>query len=57
MYGSPATARRLAMFKHFPSKEALIFVRDPAIESGFVRAVGERAAGTSILEALPAYLM
>jgi AcrR family transcriptional regulator len=45
------------LFKHFPSKEALIFVRDPAIESGFVRAVRERAAGTSILEALRAYLL
>lgn len=44
------------LFKHFPSKEALIFVRDPAIESGFVGAVRERAAGTPILEALRAYL-
>jgi AcrR family transcriptional regulator len=44
------------LFKHFPSKEALIFVGDPAIESGFVRAVRERGANTSILDALRAYL-
>jgi AcrR family transcriptional regulator len=42
------------LFKHFSGKEALVFDEDAQIEAQLVAAVRERAAGTSILEALRA---
>ncbi|GGX73557.1 TetR/AcrR family transcriptional regulator [Streptomyces hiroshimensis] len=40
------------LFKHFPSKEALIFDLDADIESALVTAVRDRAPGQSVLHAL-----
>ncbi|MGW2599182.1 TetR/AcrR family transcriptional regulator [Streptomyces klenkii] len=40
------------LFKHFPSKEALIFDLDADIESALVSAVRDRAPGQSVLHAL-----
>ncbi|MET9416454.1 helix-turn-helix domain-containing protein [Streptomyces klenkii] len=40
------------LFKHFPSKEALIFDLDADIESALVSAVRDRAPGQSALHAL-----
>lgn len=40
------------LFKHFPTKEALVFSRDDAIASGLVRAVTDRPAGTPVLHAI-----
>jgi AcrR family transcriptional regulator len=45
------------LFKHFPSKEALLFDRDADRESALVAAVRERPQGTSILDALQAFLI
>ncbi len=43
------------LFKHFPSKEALLFSKDAAIGAGFVDAVTGRG-DSSVVEALRAYL-
>ncbi|MGA5564863.1 TetR/AcrR family transcriptional regulator [Streptomyces platensis] len=40
------------LFKHFPSKEALVFDLDADIESALVAAVHDRAPGQSVLHAL-----
>jgi len=40
------------LFKHFPSKEALVFDLDADVEAGLVAAVRDRAPGTSIVQAL-----
>ncbi|WP_163505608.1 TetR/AcrR family transcriptional regulator [Fodinicola acaciae] len=40
------------IFKHFPSKEALIFDEDADIEAGLVSAVRDRAPGQSVLDGL-----
>ncbi|MEU7164768.1 helix-turn-helix domain-containing protein [Streptomyces morookaense] len=40
------------LFKHFPSKEALVFDLDEDIESGLVAAVRDREPGRSVLHAL-----
>lgn len=40
------------LFKHFPSKEALVFPSVEALEEGFTAAVHDRPDGASALEAL-----
>jgi AcrR family transcriptional regulator len=45
------------VFKHFESKEAIAFARDPAVEGELVRVVVERSAGTSIARALRDFLV
>ncbi|GLY48410.1 TetR/AcrR family transcriptional regulator [Lentzea sp. NBRC 102530] len=40
------------LFKHFPSKESLLFDEDAEMESSLVRAVRERPGGQSVPEAL-----
>ncbi|MFE9565537.1 TetR/AcrR family transcriptional regulator [Streptomyces sp. NPDC006487] len=40
------------LFKHFPSKEALVFDEDEDIEAALVSAVRDRAPGQSVLHAL-----
>ncbi|GHG75146.1 TetR/AcrR family transcriptional regulator [Streptomyces griseocarneus] len=40
------------LFKHFPSKEALVFDLDADIESALMAAVRDRAPGQSVLHAL-----
>ncbi|MFI6768804.1 TetR/AcrR family transcriptional regulator [Streptomyces sp. NPDC050355] len=40
------------LFKHFPSKEALVFDLDADVESALVAAVRDRAPGQSVLHAL-----
>ncbi|WP_437312460.1 TetR/AcrR family transcriptional regulator [Sorangium sp. So ce385] len=44
------------LFKHFESKEALVFDRESTVEAGLVAAVRERGPGRSILDALRAHL-
>lgn len=45
------------VFKHFPSKEALIFDEDANIEAALVSAVRDRPTGTSVLDALRDHLL
>jgi AcrR family transcriptional regulator len=45
------------LFKHFPSKEALLFDRDVDREEALTRAVRDRAPGVSILDALRALFL
>ncbi|MFF3402462.1 TetR/AcrR family transcriptional regulator [Streptomyces sp. NPDC002659] len=45
------------LFKHFPSKEALVFDQDDDIEAALVAAVRERAPGQSIPRALCEHLL
>jgi AcrR family transcriptional regulator len=45
------------LFKHFPSKEALVFDRDDDLEAELVAAVRERAQGQSIPDALREHLL
>ncbi|MFJ9814472.1 TetR/AcrR family transcriptional regulator [Streptomyces sp. NPDC101151] len=45
------------LFKHFPSKEALLFDMDPDIESALVAAVRERSPDTSAVEALRTHML
>lgn len=45
------------LFKHFPSKEALIFDEDEDIEASLVAAVRDRAPGQSVLRALCEHLV
>ncbi|MGV4986553.1 TetR/AcrR family transcriptional regulator [Streptomyces sp. NPDC001709] len=40
------------LFKHFPSKEALLFDMDADVEEALVAAVRDRAPGTPLLQAL-----
>ncbi|MFI9235402.1 TetR/AcrR family transcriptional regulator [Streptomyces sp. NPDC053079] len=40
------------LFKHFPSKEALVFDLDADVESALIAAVRDRAPGQSVLHAL-----
>jgi AcrR family transcriptional regulator len=44
------------LFKHFPSKEALLFDQDDDIEAGLVAAVRDRAPDQSVLDALRTHL-
>jgi AcrR family transcriptional regulator len=45
------------LFKHFDSKEAIAFARDPAVEAELVRAVLERPPGTAIAGSLRDFLV
>jgi AcrR family transcriptional regulator len=45
------------LFKHFPSKEALVFDEDAEREKGLVEAVRSRPAGVSIPAAIRAYMI
>jgi AcrR family transcriptional regulator len=45
------------LFKHFPSKEALVFDQDDDIEAALVAAVRQRAPGMSIPQALREYIL
>jgi AcrR family transcriptional regulator len=45
------------VFKHFDSKEAIAFARDPAIEAELERAVTQRPAGVSIARSLRNFLL
>ncbi|MFB6438798.1 TetR/AcrR family transcriptional regulator [Streptomyces sp. NPDC056411] len=45
------------LFKHFPSKEALVFDLDADIESALVAAVRDRAPGQPVLHAVRDHLM
>ncbi|MER7836901.1 helix-turn-helix domain-containing protein [Streptomyces sp. NPDC096040] len=45
------------LFKHFPSKEALVFDMDADREAALVAAVRERAPGTSIPQALRTHML
>ncbi len=45
------------VFKHFDSKEAIAFARDPAVEAELIRAVAERAPGVSIARSLRDFLV
>ena len=45
------------VFKHFDSKEAIAFARDPAVEDELVRAVRQRPPGTSITGSLRDFLV
>ncbi|MFI7410916.1 TetR/AcrR family transcriptional regulator [Streptomyces sp. NPDC049627] len=45
------------LFKHFPSKEALVFDEDEDKEAALVAAVRDRAPGQSVLHALRDHLM
>ncbi|MEU6349304.1 helix-turn-helix domain-containing protein [Streptomyces sp. NPDC047072] len=45
------------LFKHFPTKEALIFDEDEGREAALIAAVHDRAPGQSILDALQGHLM
>ncbi|KUL51385.1 TetR family transcriptional regulator [Streptomyces sp. NRRL F-4489] len=45
------------LFKHFPSKESLVFDLDEDLEAGMVAAVRDRAPGRSALDALCEHLM
>lgn len=45
------------VFKHFDSKEAIAFARDPAVEAELARAVAQRAPGVSIARSLRDFLV
>ncbi|MGY0055775.1 TetR/AcrR family transcriptional regulator [Streptomyces sp. LZ34] len=45
------------LFKHYPTKEALVFDEDADIEAGLVAAVRDRAPGQSVLHALRDHLI
>ncbi|WP_217545544.1 TetR/AcrR family transcriptional regulator [Streptomyces sp. GbtcB6] len=45
------------LFKHFPSKEALVFDLDADREAALVGAVRERSPGTSVPQALRAHML
>ncbi|MCZ1012373.1 helix-turn-helix domain containing protein [Streptomyces lydicus] len=45
------------LFKHFPSKEALVFDLDSDMESALVAAVRDRAPGQPVLHALRDYMV
>jgi AcrR family transcriptional regulator len=45
------------LFKHFPSKEALVFDLDADQEAALVAAVRDRTAGTSVPQALRAHVL
>ncbi|MYW93680.1 TetR family transcriptional regulator [Amycolatopsis rubida] len=44
------------LMKHFPTKEALVFDREPEVDEALVSAVRDRPEGTSVLEALRAHI-
>lgn len=44
------------LMKHFPTKEALVFDREPEIDEALVSAVRDRPEGMSVLEALRAHM-
>lgn len=46
-----AQVSRQTLFNYFPSKEDLLFDRDPEIREALLAAVRERTPGTSVLEA------
>ncbi|OIJ65683.1 TetR/AcrR family transcriptional regulator [Streptomyces mangrovisoli] len=45
------------LFKHFPSKEALVFDLDSDQEAALVAVVRERAPGTSVIQALRVHML
>ncbi|MEU9990382.1 helix-turn-helix domain-containing protein [Streptomyces sp. NPDC048045] len=45
------------LFKHFPSKEALLFDMDVDLESALVAAVRERSPDTSVIQALRTHML
>ena len=45
------------LFNYFPTKEALLFDEDEAMEAGLVDAILVRAPGVTILEALKAFVL
>ncbi|MBF8186402.1 TetR family transcriptional regulator [Nonomuraea sp. K274] len=45
------------LFKHFPTKEALVFDEEDDVQASLVSAVGDRPQGTSVLQALRAWLL
>ncbi|MEU4745228.1 TetR/AcrR family transcriptional regulator [Actinosynnema sp. NPDC023658] len=45
------------LFKHFPTKESLVFDEEADVEAGLVAAVRDRPGGTSPLEALRVWLL
>ncbi|WP_371617989.1 TetR/AcrR family transcriptional regulator [Streptomyces sp. NBC_00454] len=45
------------LFKHFPSKEALVFDEDEDVEAALVAAVRDRAPGQSVLHSLRDHLV
>ena len=45
------------VFKHFDSKEAIAFARDPAVEAELTRAVHERPPGVTIVGSLRDFLV
>ncbi|MEU0002923.1 helix-turn-helix domain-containing protein [Streptomyces sp. NPDC006314] len=45
------------LFKHFPSKEALLFDMDPEMEAALVAAVRDRSPGTPVIQALRAHML
>ncbi|MER6732885.1 TetR/AcrR family transcriptional regulator [Streptomyces puniciscabiei] len=45
------------LFKHFPSKEALLFDMDADVERALVAAVRDRAPGTPLLESLREHML
>jgi AcrR family transcriptional regulator len=45
------------LFKHFPSKEALVFDEDQDREAGLVAAVRNRSAGQSVIDALRDHIL
>src|SRR3569833_331775 len=45
------------LFKHFPTKESLVFDQEDDIRAGIVSAVRDRGEGTSALRALRAWLL
>ncbi|SHF61934.1 TetR/AcrR family transcriptional regulator [Streptoalloteichus hindustanus] len=45
------------LFKHFPSKEALVFDQEDDIEAALVAAVRDRPAGQTILDALRQHVL
>jgi AcrR family transcriptional regulator len=45
------------LFKHFPSKEALLFDMDADVEQALVAAVRDRAPGTPLIQALREHML
>lgn len=45
------------LFKHFPTKESLVFDEEDDVQAGLISSVRDRPEGTSVLEALRAWLL
>lgn len=50
-----ADVSRQTVFNYFPSKEAMVFDREPEIEAALIAAVRDRAPGTSLAQAFHAH--